>query len=473
MLQCLFRPVPVAPLVYFRILFGLVMIVEVARYVGYEWVDDLFLDAEVQFKYFGFGWVRQWPGRWLDLHFLAVGALAAMMAAGALYRIAAALFFLAFSYIFLLEQSNYLNHLYLVCLLGLVMAVLPAHRALSFDALRPGRFATHVPAWTLGVLLFQIAVPYFFGGIAKVNADWLRGEPVRFWMRGANYPVVGGWPGTEPGVWFISYGGLLFDLLIVPALLWRRTRVLAVLAAAGFHLFNAIAFDIGIFPWLMLGALPLFLPLRWWERVNDRWVVATSRPNDHPVPLAVAPTGWTARRRLVAALLLAFVAVQILVPLRHWLYPGSVHWTEEGHHFAWHMMLRTKQGSATFIVSHPLLPEPVRVDPASVLTPRQQRKMSTHPDMVVQFAHHLAKDFAREGYPGAEVRADVRVALNGRPRRPLVDPAVNLAAVERTLGPADWILPLDEPLPTRRLPWRPPARQERPKKRDAGDRDES
>jgi hypothetical protein len=464
--------VPIAPLVYFRILFGLVMIVEVGRYVGYEWIDDLFLDAEVQFKYFGFGWVQQWPGRWLDLHFLAVGALAAMVAAGASYRLAAALFFPAFSYVFLLEQSNYLNHLYLVCLLSLVMAVLPAHRALSFDALLPGRFATHVPAWTLGVLWFQIAVPYFFGGIAKLNADWLRGEPVRTWMRGAYYPLVGGWPGTEPGVWSISYGGLLFDLLIVPALLWRRTRVVALLAAAGFHLFNAIAFDIGIFPWLMLGALPLFFPLHWWERVNDRWVV-TSRPTERPAPLAATPTSWSPHRRLVATLVLTYIAVQVLVPLRHWLYPGSVHWTEQGHHFAWHMMLRTKQGSATFVVNHPLLPGPVRVDAETVLTPRQRRKMSTHPDLVVQLAHHLAEKFARDGYPGAEVRADVRVSLNGRPRQPLVDPAVNLAAVKRTMRPADWIVPLREPLPTLRLPWRPPARPEKPRKQEKGDSDES
>jgi hypothetical protein len=140
------------------------------------------------------------------------------------------------------------------------------------------------------------------------------------------------------------------------------------------------------------------------------------------------------------------------------------------------MMLRTKQGAATFIVSHPLLPEPVHVDPATMLTPRQRRKMSTHPDLVVQFARFLADEFARDGYPGAEVRADVRVSLNGRPRQPLVDPAVNLAAVERTLGPAPWIVPLREPLRTRRLPWRPPARPEKPEptiKPDAGDKDES
>lgn len=466
----LFRPIPVAPLVYFRIVFGLIMIVEVSRYISFRWVDELYLDADFQFKYFGFGWVQQWPGRGLDLHFLAVGVLGAMIAAGAFYRVATALFFLAFSYIFLLEQSNYLNHLYLVCLLGLLMTVLPAHRALSFDATVARRCATHVPAWTLGLLLFQIAVPYFFGGIAKINADWLRGEPVRTWMRGQHYPVVGGWPGTEPGVWFIAYGGLLFDLLIVPALLWRRTRLAASAAATAFHLFNAIAFDIGIFPWLMLATLPLFLPLRWWERVNDRWVVpAAEVESAAPAAVGDAPP---LRRRMIVALLAAYVAVQVLLPLRHWLYPGSVHWTEEGHYFAWHMMLRTKRGSATFVVTHPSLPEPVRVNPKEFLRPRQRQKMSTHPDMVLQFAHHLADFYARDGYPGAAVRADVRVSLNGRPRRPLVDPDVDLAVTPRTMAPANWILPLTEPLAVQSLHWRPPKRAAPPNAEELGDADE-
>jgi vitamin K-dependent gamma-carboxylase len=45
-----------------------------------------------------------------------------------------------------------------------------------------------------------------------------------------------------------SYGGLLFDLLVVPFLLFRHTRPLALLAAVGFHLMNSQLFTIGIFP---------------------------------------------------------------------------------------------------------------------------------------------------------------------------------------------------------------------------------
>ena len=470
LLNWLFRPVPIAPLVYYRIALGLIIVWEVTRYVRHDWVHHLYLAATFQFKYYGFGWVRPWPGDRLHDHFIVIAALGVMIATGALFRAAAALFFLAFTYVFLLDQANYLNHLYLLCLLGFLLPFLPAHRAFSADVFfRPHLATTHVPAWTLALLVFQISVPYFFGGIAKLTTDWLRGEPVRTWMRGNHYPVVGGWPGTEPGVWFISYGGLLFDLLVVPGLLWRRTRPLALVAAAGFHLFNAIAFDIGIFPWLMLATLPLFFSVRWWERVNQRWIVpltGSARPAGTASFADSTDLLWTPRRRLVAMLIIAYAAVQVIVPLRHWLYPGSVHWTEQGHRFSWHMMLRSKNGSASFTVTHPGLPEPVKVDPKDYLTPRQQRKMPTHPDMVLQFAHHIADRFARDGHPGAEVRADVRVSLNGRGHQRMIDPAVDLASVERSLLPADWIMPLREPLRVERLPWKPPTRETRAPKVD-------
>jgi hypothetical protein len=49
--------------------------------------------------------------------------------------------------------------------------------------------------------------------------------------------------------------------------------------------------------------------------------------------------GW---QSAIPALLVVFFAVQLLVPLRHWAYPGNVDWTEEGSHFSWRMMLADK-----------------------------------------------------------------------------------------------------------------------------------
>jgi hypothetical protein len=72
--------------------------------------------------------------------------------------------------------------------------------------------------------------------------------------------------------------------------------------------------------------------------------------------------------------------------------------------------------------------------------------MESRPDMILQFAHHLAREWAQaHGVQGAEVRARVCASLNGRKAALLIDPDRDLARVERSLGHADWILPLREP----------------------------
>ena len=135
----------------------------------------------------------------------------------------------------------------------------------------------------------------------------------------------------------------------------------------------------------------------------------------------------------------AYVALQLLVPLRHFLYPGDVSWTEEGHCFAWHMKLRDKTADALFVVTDPVTLRSWTVRPEHFLPRWQARKMATRPDMILQFSAHLADQARRAGLGRVEVRARVLASLNGRRHRLLVDPAVDLAAQQRSLRPARWI----------------------------------
>ena len=69
---------------------------------------------------------------------------------------------------------------------------------------------------------------------------------MRLWLeRRADFPVIGPWLTNDIAVILFAWGGLIFDLLIVPALLWRRTRLLAYLIAVGFHLANSQLWNIG------------------------------------------------------------------------------------------------------------------------------------------------------------------------------------------------------------------------------------
>ena len=448
----LFKPVDISFLVFFRVLFGGIMLWETYRYFTHGWIGRYFVDPVVNFTYYGFSWVKPWPGRGMYIHFVVLGLAAACVMVGFFYRIAAPLFFLAFTYFFLLDQTRYMNHFYLVCLISFLMCFLPAERAFSIDALLRKKIRSDVvPAWTLWLLRAQIGIPFFYGGIAKLNSDWIRGgEPMRSWLRPLTR-VAGGSPifTSDWIVYGFVYGGLLLDLLVVPLLLWRRTRIFAFIAAVLFNLINATIFDIGIFPWLMLGALFIFFPPDLLRRFA-RWFMSPGEEFLDEKPKTVSEQSscpsLTAYQKLIGGLLATYLVVQIVFPLRHYFYPGDVSWTEEGHNFSWHMKLRTKSGEAVFTVTHPQSGQTWTIKPEDYLESHQLMKVITKPDLLLLLAHHLAEEKRREGYENVEVRARVVASLNGREPQLLIDPNVDLAKEEVSLLPKRWIVPLTTPL---------------------------
>ena len=456
----LFKPVDISFLVFFRVVFGVIMLWEVYRYLTHGWISRYYIEPIINFTYYGFSWVRPWPGRGMYFHFYALGALAFCILVGFFYRIAATLFFLGFTYVFLLDQTRYLNHFYLVVLISFLLIFVPAERALSVDCLlRPKLRSNVVPAWTLWLLRVQLGIAYFYGGIAKLSSDWLQGEPMRMWFAPlVKVPFFGGFFKQEGVLYGFVIGGLLFDLLVVPLLLWRRTRLAAYLVAVAFHLFNALFFQIGIFPWFMLLATLIFFPPDLMRRIVRAIVAKPESPESRfwhkadkqrlPEPTDATPIRALSRReKVVLVMLTLYLSVQLIFPLRHFAYPGEVNWTEEGHNFSWHMKLRTKSGEALFKISHPASGKTWTIDPREYMGSRQLRKMVNHPDMILQFSHYLAEEKRREGYENVEVRALVMASLNGRKPQLIIDPTVDLAREQNSLLPARWILPLTEPLP--------------------------
>ncbi|NEQ53091.1 MAG: HTTM domain-containing protein [Leptolyngbya sp. SIO3F4] len=437
----LFTPVDIASLVYFRIVFGGIMLWEVWRYFDRGWIARYWIDPILNFPFFGFEWFHPWPGQGMYIHFWGLGILAICIALGFWYRLSTVLFFFGFTYIFLLEKARYLNHFYLICLISFLLIFVPAHRAFSIDAWRrPGIRTQTVPAWTLWILRLQIGIPYFYGGLAKINGDWLQGEPMRMWMAArTDFPVIGSFFTQEWMVYFLSYGGLLLDLLVVPFLIWRRTRLFAFLAALVFHLMNVQLFKIGIFPWFMIGATAIFFYPDWPRRLMGRRLLQHQPSNRNQIQ----PARLTPRRKLILTLLGIYLALQLLLPFRHYLYPGNVSWTEEGHRFAWHMKLRSKDADVKFVITNRLNDTVSYLDPYDILPDWQVRKMASRPDMILQLSHILAKDLSGNNKGSIEVRAEAFASLNGREEEQLIDPKVDLVKERQSLLPAKWILPLE------------------------------
>ncbi len=59
----------VAPLVVFRMFFGVMMFLSVLRFWANGWIEKLYLEPEFHFTYYGFEWVRV-PGAYTYLIFL-------------------------------------------------------------------------------------------------------------------------------------------------------------------------------------------------------------------------------------------------------------------------------------------------------------------------------------------------------------------------------------------------------------------
>ena len=413
------------------------------RAVGQVWVLP-----RLHFKYYGFEWVATWPGDGMYWHFAALAVLALCVAAGFYYRVSTVLLCLGFTHIFLAEKGAFQNHFYLLCLLSLLMIFLPAHRAFSIDALR-GRVAhsATAPVWTLWLLRGQVALVYFYGGVAKLNADWLQGEPMRLWLKGySDYWLIGPYVQEEWLVGFFTYGGLLLDLFIAPLLLWPLTRPYAFALGQTFHVLNHWIFRIGIFPWFMLGANLLFFAPDWPRRL---WARLRQVPYTPVAAPPLAPASPDRRRTVALALLAVYTTIQILAPLRHLLYPGNTSWTEQGHRFAWRMMLRDKKVHAELIMRDPRSGVSFAVDLERYLAPWQRRVIVNDPDMILQLCRYLKEEKRRQGYADYEVYAHINVSLNGRPPQLMLDPSVDLASQSRTLLPAPWIKRLTVPLPAR------------------------
>lgn len=440
----LFEPADIASAAAFRIIFGLLNVIGVLRFFAYGWIDQLYVQPALHFTFDGFTWIKPWP-TWdlMYAHFAVLGVLALLVMLGCFYRPACLLFCLGFTYVELIDKTTYLNHYYWVSLISGLMVFMPLHRAASIDAWRrPALGADTVPAWVLWTLRGQIGLLYFFGGVAKLTPDWLlHAQPLKIWLAAStDVPVIGPLLGYTWVAFAMSWAGAIFDLSVPFLLLWRRTRPFAYAAVLVFHGLTARLFPLGMFPWLMIGSTLIFFPPEWPRRLKallgER---AAPRPAVEPAPRGSSRP--TARQRFGGAALATFFLIQILLPLRHWGYPGPVAWTEEGFRFAWNVMLIEKSGQADFRVTDPGTGRHWVVEPRDYLTPLQARMMVTQPDMIQEFSQLVAEDFRRRGIPGVEVRADVFVSLNGRPAERLVDPDIDLAAQPRGPAPKRWILP--------------------------------
>ncbi|UJH68678.1 HTTM domain-containing protein [Allomuricauda sp. SCSIO 65647] len=431
--QFLFKPIDNAPLVVFRIFYGFLVAAECYGAIATGWVRRTLIEPKFTFNFIGFEWLQPLPDNGMYIYFAIMGTLGLMMMVGLKYRVSAFAFAVLWSGVYLMQKTSYNNHYYLLMLLAYIMAFLPAHRDASIDAkLNPSAQTNIMPNYIRWFIISQLFIVYTYASVAKLYGDWLDFSIIEILMKGKKgYFLIGELLQEKWLHKCVAAFGILFDLLVVPALLWKPTRKWAFGFSIFFHLFNSYVFRIGIFPYLSLAFTVFFFAPQ-----TIRNIFLRKKKIDIPTALPKPK-----KHRSIVTIAAIYLAIQVALPLRHHFFEDHVLWTEEGHRLSWRMMLRTRSGSLTIKVVNKETGEKTIVDLNEYLTKKQKRKVACYPDFTWQFAQYLKKEHAQKG-EDISVFVNSRVKVNQRKYQLFIDPEVDLASVPwKHFSHHEWIMP--------------------------------
>jgi len=434
----------IAPLVVFRIVFCSILFLSTIRFMAKGWVYDLYVAPKFYFTYYGFEWIKPLSETWMYGLFILLAISFLFQAFGLFYRIASIFSFLAFSYIELIDKTNYLNHYYFVSIVCFLLIFLPAHRYFSLDTLRnPNIKRNHIVYGLLFLLQLQLAIVYFFAGVAKVNYDWLiNAMPLQIWLPSkSDVPFIGSLFEEQWTAYVFSWFGAIYDL-IIPFLMWDfRTRKFAYVMVIVFHLLTALLFPIGVFPFVMIGSSLIFFSENFHKKLISFFQKSV---------LMEAPILLKFKMPFVSKfsfiLISLFILIQLAIPMRYLLYPGNLFWNEEGYRFSWRVMLMEKAGYGIFHIEDPKSGRSWEVNNYDYLTPNQEKMMSTQADMILQYAHFLKEEIQNNYHFDPIITAEVYVSLNGEASRLFIDPTIDLTKEVESLAHKQWIIPHEKQL---------------------------
>ena len=443
--QTLLRPVDASSLGLFRVLFGLLMCAQVFFCFDGNFVAENFSKAHFHFPFRLFE-VLHLPYLTplaANLLFQIMGIATLGIAAGLCFRLSIVIFLSGFLYMFLSEKSLSNDYYYLILLISFLLCFTGANQwpALNNLRLRTIKDQT-VPFWQILILRLQFIIIYFYSTLSKASYDWLvLAQPLRHMLSGRE---LFGFPLNELWIaYFLSYAAIILDFLIVVLLLAGRHRWMAFLCIFIFNGTNMFLFnDIELFPFLMLAAIPIFLdpdqPRRFFAKIGNSWGRSKTEEARGQKQLSMSPRCGN----IVCLFLCGYLGIQILVPLRHWMYPQNPAWSYEGSRFSWRLKINMKLVKMDIVVKDPRTQRIFHISHQKFVTPRQLW-LDNIPDMLLQFVQQLEGEMKKLGVKNPQIQVDAVASLNNRPFQTYIDPRFDLLKEKYPLfSHARWIAPL-------------------------------
>ena len=430
-MKILFKAIDNSPLIVFRILFGFLIACESFGAILTGWVKRVLTDPQFTFSFIGFEWLQPLPGFGMYFYFVLMGFFGLAIMLGYRYRIAIIVYTILWAGAYFMQKSSYNNHYYLLLLISFLLIFLPANRYASLDV-KQNRVSEEktMPYWISLLFIIQVGIVYVFASLAKFYPDWLDGTFTKNLLSGTtSRPFFLELFSQKWFYLFIAYAGILFDLLIVPFLLFKKTRTLALIASVIFHIFNSITLQIGIFPFFAL-TFALFF----YEPETIRRLFLRKKPKLEDENLSQNLYG----KRIVYFLMIPYLIIQIALPLRHHFIEGDVLWTEEGHRLSWRMMLRERNGYITIQIKDLKTGSVSIYNYRKNLTNKQAQNLATKPDFIWQYCQRIKEEY--KGKPIA-IYIDCKNSINRKEYKSLIDPNYDMAKAEwNYFAHNEWIL---------------------------------
>lgn len=422
-------------------LFAFVLLFQCLYFYWIDFIDKDLIQPVLHFPYPYLSFIKVLDPviMYSILFVMIVSSLALII--GFMSRLFSFIFFLCFTYLWMIDKGIFNNHYYLLSLLLLLFCFIRSDRYLSISK----RKEKENKAWELLILQFQFSLVLIYAGFNKLNYWWLvKHEPV-------HHILLGKAQMNENELWnsllleyVLVWGGLLFDLFIIPMLIWSKTRKMAIILFFIFNGLNTWIFydigEIGIFPLLMLSSLVLF--------VSESSLINILRKTPYKYRVIVHSKDLQSTKHNYSIytlyLLVVYVLIQLLFPLRHHLFEGNVDYTGEGQRFSWRMKSMYKDFRISFLLKDERRGISANLDPRSVLTVKQYTNLGYYPELIIPVAENLRNAAKEKGVLDPKIYVDFKVGFMGMKPQYLLSPELELSEIKYSpLQHSAWILPLE------------------------------
>lgn len=406
-------------LAFFRILYGIILFFEAKRW-GTN-IHPNFIKKELLFKFDYLNFLPLLDENILHLFATIMLICSVFIILGFLYRISSFVFIILYVYFFTLDISFFNNHYYFIILLCILLLGIKANNQFSIDRILFKFSDNHIPIWNYNIIKFQIFCLYFYAGITKLNPDWLQLNTMKASLLYDNEYIDNPLLKSDLAIYIFSYGGLIFDISIGFLLLYKPTRVFAIIIALIFHLVNYATIDIGIFPILMMFSCLIFIE----PSAFESWVFKLFKQKLNNTVKGKVQSDYN---NVIKYALAMYIAIQLLLPLRHFLIKGNVDWTGEGILYSWRMKSVARyRGDLKIILLDKNSKKELKVD--LYLPMHQQKILFYKPVLFLQLRDYLLQKTNRKK-ENTIMNVIVTASINGSKLSYLIHPNIDLCKVE-------------------------------------------